>query len=241
MGHDDCWYPAAAMTDVFGSLDVLATAGGGVPGRGQTAHVYVRETIRLAILNGQLPGGTRLVQSDIAKRLDVSTTPVREALRDLASENLIRIDPHRGGVVCELDENDVQEVYQIRRHLEPLALELAMKVMTDEAIDRAAKLHEAMSAAPHSAAWVQLNRDFHMALYEMANRPRLVSLVRSLQDASVMAVSAKLQLLPNLREEANIEHGHLLDAVRSRDLEAARAVIVQHVTMPMRELGGDGA
>jgi len=228
------------MTEPFGSLDVLASAGGLAPARGQTAHVYVRETIRLAILNGQLPGGTRLVQSDIAKRLDVSTTPVREALRDLASENLIRIDPHRGGVVCELDENDIQEVYQIRRHLEPLALELAMQVMTDEAIARAEKFHEAMSAAPHSAAWVQLNRDFHMTLYEMANRPRLVSLVRSLQDASVMAVSAKLQLLPNLREEANVEHGQLLEAVRNRDLEAAKKVILQHVTMPMREPGDEG-
>lgn len=241
MGRGNCWYPAAAMTEEFGSLEFLATGSGVAPARGQTAHVYVRETIRLAILNGQLPGGTRLVQSDIAKRLDVSTTPVREALRDLASESLIRIDPHRGGVVCELDESDVQEVYQIRRHLEPLALELAMPLMTDEAIDRAERFHEAMSAAPHSAAWVQLNRDFHMAIYEMANRPRLVSLVRSLQDASVMAVSAKLQRLPNLREDANVEHGHLLDAVRNRDLVAANEVILQHVTMPLREFGDDSS
>lgn len=241
MGQGNCWYSAAAMTEEFGSLDALAAGGGGVSARGQTAHVYVRETIRLAILNGQLPGGTRLVQSDIAKRLDVSTTPVREALRDLASESLIRIDPHRGGVVSELDESDIAEVYEIRRHLEPLALELAIGEMTDEAIGRAEKFHEAMSAAPHSAAWVQLNREFHMALYEMANRPRLVSLVRSLQDASVMAVSAKLQRVAGLREEANIEHGDLLDAVRSRDLEAAKNVILQHVTMPMRALSNESA
>ena len=239
-GWLECWYAAVGMTDAFGVLDVLAADGALVPARGQTAHVYVRESIRLAILKGDLPGGTRLVQSDIAKRLDVSTTPVREALRDLASENLIRIDPHRGGVVCELDESDILEVYQIRRQLEPLALELAMPLMTEEAIARAEALHEAMSAAPHSAAWVQLNRDFHMAIYEVANRPRLVSLVRSLQDASVMAVNAKLQRLPNLREIANVEHGHLLDALRNRDLEAALDVILKHVTMTFRLPGDEG-
>ncbi len=229
------------MTEASGALDNLAPDGidwPSIPGRRQTAHVYVRETIRLAILNGQLPGGTRLVQSDIAKQLEVSTTPVREALRDLASEGLIQIDPHRGGVVSELNEDDLQEVYQIRQRLEPLALELAMANVTDGAIHRARELHDAMSAAPHSAAWVQLNRDFHMAIYEMAGRPRLVSLLRSLQDASVMAVSAKLQRFPNARQGANSEHGQLLDAVERRDLDGAVAVILQHVTMPFRSPDG---
>ena len=234
----DRWYPAAGMTEPLASLGSFALdglAGSTDSGRRQTAHVYVREKIRLAILNGQLPGGTRLVQSDIAKRLEVSTTPVREALRDLASEGLIRIDAHRGGVVSELDEGDLQEVYQIRQRLEPLALELAMPAMTDEVIDRAGELHEAMSEAPHSAAWVQLNRDFHMTIYEVADRPRLVSLVRSLQDASVMAVSAKLQRIPNVREFANSEHGQLLEAIRRRDLDGAIEVILQHVTLSIKE------
>ena len=108
----------------------------------------------MAILNGQLAGGTRLVQSELAKQLDVSTTPVREALRDLASEGLILIDPHRGGVVNELGEAEVNEVYQIRLRLEPYALELAMDQVTDEGLSRAAEMHEAMSAAPDSASWV---------------------------------------------------------------------------------------
>ncbi len=203
-------------------------------GRSQTAHVFVRETIRDAILNGQLRGGERLVQSDLAAQLAVSTTPVREALRDLASEGLIRIDPHRGGVVNELDADDLKEVYEIRRQLEPLALELALPELTDEALDRAAELHDAMNAAPDSAAWVGLNRDFHMTLYEMANRPRLISLIRSLQDASVMAVSARLQQVPDLRRSANIEHGQLLEAMRHRDLESASKIIIEHLSTSLR-------
>lgn len=204
-------------------------------GRGQTAHVYVRETLRQVILNGQMPGGTRLVQSDIAKQLDVSTTPVREALRDLASEGLIKIDPHRGGVVAELDRDDLTEVYQIRRRLETMAIEFAMPHITDKHLERLEELHAAMSAAPHSAAWVQLNREFHMTIYEASNLKRLVTLIGSLQDASVMAVSARLQRMPGVRDSANDEHAQLLDAVRRRNLDEAIAVLQYHLSLSIRD------
>ena len=205
-----------------------------ITGRGQTAHVYVRERMRGAILNGQLPGGTRLVQNNIAEILEVSTTPVREALRDLASEGLVIVDAHRGAVVAEFDEDDLREVYQIRQRLEPLLLEFALPQLTDEIIAKAEELHNAMCASPGSATWVQLNREFHMCIYEAADHPRLVSLVRSLQDASVMAVSAKLHRLPAVREQANSEHARLLDAIRRRDLDVAVDVILHHVTLSLR-------
>lgn len=216
------------MTVQFDGLDKEAG------GRGQTAHVYVRETIRTAILNGQLSGGTRLVQSDLADRLNVSTTPVREALRDLASEGLIRVDPHHGGVVAELDEDDLREVYQIRQRLEPLALELAMPLMTDEILDRCEALHKKMCDEPNSAEWVNLNREFHMTIYAASEQQRLVTMVGSLQDASVMAVSTRIQGLPAVREGANSEHGDLIAALRDRDLERAQAVIMHHLALSVR-------
>jgi DNA-binding GntR family transcriptional regulator len=229
------------MTDVTPPSDPFTGLQPTTSGRGQTAHVYVRETIRLAILNGQLAGGTRLVQSDLAAQLKVSTTPVREALRDLASEGLIRIDPHHGGVVTELDEDDLREVYQIRQRIEPFALEVAMPNITDVILDRCEELHAAMSAAPHSAAWVQLNRDFHMTIYEASNQHRLVAMIRSLQDASVMAVSARISLFPGVRDVANKEHGDLIEALRDGDIERAKAVIMHHVTLSIRPNRGEEA
>ena len=220
---------ATDQADGF-TLDEVPSAG-----RGQTAHVYVRETLRIAILNGQLPGGTRLVQSEIAAQLDVSTTPVREALRDLSSESLIEMDPHRGGVVAELDKDDLAEVYQIRRRLEPMALEFALPRLTDVERDPLDKLHDAMSAAPHSAAWVQLNREFHMTIYEAANLDRLMTIIKSLQDASVMAGSARLQRRPRVRETANEEHAQLLDAIRRRNLDEAIAVLQYHLSLSVRD------
>ena len=235
------WYALPAMTENQPTNEPFAGLNGEASGRGQTAHVYVRETIRMAILNGQLVGGTRLVQSDLASQLSVSTTPVREALRDLASEGLIRIDPHHGGVVSELDEDDLREVYQIRQRIEPLALEVAMPLLTDEIIDRCEALHEAMSAAPDSAEWVNLNRQFHMTIYEASNHKRLVAMVGSLQDASVMAVSARIQGLPAVRDDANKEHGDLIAALRARDLERAQAVIMHHLALSIRPKDSDSA
>ncbi len=195
----------------------------------ETAHVFVRETIRMGILNGLLAGGARLVQSDLAAQLEVSTTPVREALRDLASEGLIQIDPHRGGIVCQLDVDDVEEIYLIRQHLEPLAIELAAPNITPADIEVARGLHEAMSSAPDSAAWVELNRKFHMALCTPSNRPRLVATIQKLQDGSVMAVSSNIKVASS-RRQANREHGQLVDALEAGDVERATAVMLEHIS-----------
>ena len=110
--------------------DTPGLAGAGYAGTRKTAHEFVREVLRRAILSGELTGSTRLVQAELAATLEVSTTPVREALRDLASEGLIRFDPHRGAVVEELSRDELNEVYAIRKVLEPLALTQALPNLT---------------------------------------------------------------------------------------------------------------
>ena len=213
-------------------IDPTPAAGSSKPSssaRRGTAHVYVRETLRQDILNGTLPGGTRLAQTDIAKQLGVSTTPVREALRDLASEGLVVIDPHRGGFVMELNRDDVFEIYEIRYHLEPIALRHALPFIDDEIIERLDQLNEEMTATSHLPTWVELNRDFHMTLYGPANRPRLLSIIGSVQDGSVMAVAGRLAHTLGVRDEANQEHADLVDALRDRDSERAMALLQHHL------------
>ena len=195
----------------------------------QTAHEYVRSVVRRAILNGELTSGSRLVQADLAARLDVSTTPVREALRDLATEGLVQFDSHRGAIVTELSEDDLHDIYELRLVLEPLAMRQAAGKVSDELLERLRRLHARMLDEPHAAEWVDHNRVFHMAVYETAASPRLAAIIRNLQDASVMYIGASLHSQPSLRDEANEDHAVILDALERRDVEAAVEAVERHL------------
>ena len=204
-------------------------AGEGFPASRQTAYEFVLGVLRRAILNGELKSGSRLVQADLAAMLDVSTTPVREALRDLATEGLVQFDAHRGAIVSELSSDEVHQIYEIRMVLEPLAMRQAVPNITDALLDRLRKLHESMVAEPHAVDWVDRNRVFHMAVYEASSSPRLASIIRNLQDASVMYIGASLQQRPELRDEANRDHAAILEALENRDAEAAVAALGGHL------------
>ena len=205
----------------------------------QTAHEFVRDTLRQAILNGNLPGGTRLVQAELAEILEVSTTPVREALRDLVSDGLVRFDPHRGGVVSEIAVEEMEEVYDLRMLLEAKAMKLAAENMTTDVLDRARSIHVEMRSAPHSAEWVMLNRDFHMTIYEAADSPKLLAILRGLIDSSVMYVGAVWQVLPDLRERAGSDHEQILQRLTIGDSAGAVEVIKRHMTIPRSVLTVD--
>jgi DNA-binding GntR family transcriptional regulator len=161
--------------------------------------------------------------------LDVSTTPVREALRDLATEGLVQFDPHRGAIVSELSAEDVHDIYEIRRVLEPLAMRQAVPNVSDSLLARLRKLHQGMLDEPHSVDWVDRNRVFHMAVYETAASPRLAAIIRNLQDASVMYIGASLKHKPGLREDANHGHAEILEALENRDVEAAVKALDEHL------------
>jgi DNA-binding GntR family transcriptional regulator len=195
----------------------------------QTAHEYVRSVLRRAILNGELSSGSRLVQAELAAMLDVSTTPLREALRDLATEGLVQFDPHRGAIVTELSADDLHDIYELRLVLEPLAMRQAVDKVSSALIERLRRLHSRMLDEPHSAEWVDRNRVFHMAVYENAASPRLAAIIRNLQDASVMYIGASLQHQPSLRDGANEDHAAILDALERRDVEAAVKAVEEHL------------
>lgn len=222
------------MKDDTDIQEVDALAQATFTGNRQTAHEFVRNVLRRAILSGELRGGTRLVQADLASMLEVSTTPVREALRDLASESLIRFDPHRGAVVQELSGDELREIYMIREILEPFALRLAVPKVTPDLLDRLRALHEKMESEPHSAEWVDANRLFHLSIYEAAGFPRLSAIIKGLEDASVMYIGASLNDVEGLRETAVHDHGAILAALEKGDADAAVEAVVTHLGLAIK-------
>ena len=195
----------------------------------RTAHEFVRDALREQILDGTLGGGTRLVQAEIANQLRVSTTPVREALRDLATEGLIRLDAHRGATVVTLDLDDLREVYELRKTLEPLAMRWAAERITGEELDRAADLQERMDVEREVGTWVALNGTFHALLSDAAGSPRLSNMLQRLREGSARYVGLSFARRQGQLEHGNADHHRLLDALRRRDGDAAAAVMVAHL------------
>lgn len=197
----------------------------------RTAHEFVRDSLRRAILRGDLGGGARLIQADLATTLNVSTTPVREALRDLATEGLITLDRHRGGVVRELNWADMEEIRTIRRQLEPLALRLVVEHMTDEELDRADRLRVRMAKERDLGNWVELNSAFHFIVHDATRSKRLAAILRRFEESSALYVAQAQRWHPEIRRRADADHQELIKAVRARDVDRAIHVMSGHVSI----------
>lgn len=198
-----------------------------------TAVDLVRESLRSAILRGDLPGGTRLVQTEIASQLDVSTTPVREAMRDLASEGLIILDSHRIGTVRKPDWDEMSEIVEIRRALERVALQRAMDNITESQLAQARDLADQLSEDIDLGTWVQKNTEFHSVFHWATTTGRLANFLVSLESAGGVFVAQAQRLHPDIRDRAVSDHYALLDAFDSEDLDAAFEIQYGHVNLPL--------
>lgn len=198
-----------------------------------TAVDLVRDVLRVAILRGDLPGGSRLVQTEIATQLDVSTTPVREAMRDLASEGLITLDSHRIGTVRTPDWDEMVEIVQVRRALEAVAIERAMANITGEEIESARALADELADEEDLGSWVQKNIQFHSVFHRATRTKRLTGMLLELEEAGGVFVAQAQRLHPEVRRRAVADHYALIECYETKD--AARALDVQHghINLPL--------
>ena len=202
----------------------------------RTAQSYAYEALRNKILTGELRPGTQLIQANLAKDLGVSMTPVREALRDLATEGLVTLLPHKGAAVTTLDLEDAKEIHTIRLKLEPDATRLAVDHVTLDVLNRAEELYTALSeTADHR--WVVCNRDFHKLLISPAPAPRLVGILSSLLEAAALYVP--LAITHRVGPDPQLEHRAILDAYLRRDAEAAAEAVAAHIRSSIHSLEFD--
>lgn len=217
-----------------GSSDVrdLLRVGGGTSRR-VTAVDFVRNTLRAGILRGELPGDYRLVQTDIAEHLGVSTTPVREAMRDLASEGLIVMDSHRVGRVRKPDWDEMVEIVEMRRSLERMAITRAMAAVTDEELKQAWELADALAAEEDVGSWVQGNIRFHTLFHEATRTTRLSGILTALEHAGGVFVAQAQRLDPEIRRQAVADHFSLLEAYELKDVDRAVEIQDTHLGLPL--------
>jgi DNA-binding GntR family transcriptional regulator len=197
----------------------------------RTLSGEVAERLRRLIVEGRLQPGTALRLQPIADRMRVSVQPVREAVRMLAAEGLVTIEPHRGAFVNRLSIEEVEELYAVRAALEGLAARIATARLTDA--DRAdlERRFGAMVQAEKeddAPAFIAADRAFHRRLYESAGRPRLVARIVDLWDASTRALPMVYRAWLPIGD-ALADHQPLLDAIRAGDPEAAHAASRIHL------------
>jgi DNA-binding GntR family transcriptional regulator len=200
-----------------------------VVARHQTAQGVVTHQLRGEILSGLLPPGTRLLQASVAERMRTSTTPVREAMRELATEGLVDLDAHRGVIVHRATDTELEEVYEIRQMLEPLSIRKTVERITEEELDAADAVCERAEAVTEPGEWVLLNRDFHGTLSEGSRSPELSAILAKLRNRSTLYVALSLREGPAHIRASNEQHRELVNAIRARHAEQAVAIVRAHL------------
>jgi len=196
----------------------------------RTISGAVAARLRQEIVAGELPAGARLRQVEIARRLGVSTTPVREALAALQREGLVTLHPQRGAVVFLPSVDDLREHYEIRIALEELAVGKAAERFEPEWAQPLEALLEEMRTGPQADRYLALNQQFHSELYAHSGRERLVEMIAGLRDAS----SAYLNIFRADDdfpvEHLDVEHHEILQACVARDPARASSAVRDHLT-----------
>lgn len=191
----------------------------------------VFSTLRNAILDGKLRPGERLVERDIAEKLGISRTPVREAIRKLELEGLVSHYPRKGVVVAGLSKEEVIEILAIRSVLEGLICRLAAEKIKDKEIERMEQILEQFQLEhenSNSRRVNQLHDRFHEVIYRAAGSPRLYELLSHLGEY-IRKFAQVGYTKPGRTEEAMEEHTRILDALRTHDSQEAEFLAMRHV------------
>lgn len=199
-----------------------------------TVESEVAERIRRAILTGELLPGTRMRQAELAERMSISITPIRTALRQLAAEGLIEIEPRRTVQVHQPSAAELAEIYEIRALLEPACMKKSVKRISEEDLAYVEERVEAMDASPDLREWDVQNREFHAALINASGSPRLIAILTNLLSLATIGMRASGVLTPGRMREANEEHRAMLAACRDHDPDAARAMTLKHLRTSMK-------
>lgn len=208
------------------------------PLKHRTLSSAILDQLRQEILDGRHPAGSQLRQDALAQAYEVSRIPVREALFQLEAEGFVRIVPHKGAIVSGLSLDEINDVFELRKLLEPRLLESSVPALT--AADFAgvsgmeAAFEDAMTVGDVSR-WGVLNADFHMALYARATQPRTLSIVSGLLQTSDRYTRLQLQRGSSI-ERAQAEHNELIRLCRKGAMKEARHLLVEHIEMVRRDL-----
>jgi DNA-binding GntR family transcriptional regulator len=198
----------------------------------RTKQEFVYRTLREAIVKCELAPGERLVIDDLARRLEVSSIPVREALQLLQSEGLVLVVPHVGATVASLSRESIAEVFTVMEGLEIVATRAAAQRATDDDLAELdallAEMDEALATGAHER-WANVNTRFHGAICGLTGMPMLQEMMeRALGRWDRVRRYFFTGVLVHRAEHAQREHRALVDAMRRKDYDRLEETIRAH-------------
>ena len=193
------------------------------------ARAVIEEKLRSAILDGRLGAGMALRQQELATLFGVSRMPVREALRQLEAQSLLRVETHKGAVVAPLINEDATDAYALRILLESEALRQSIPLLTAEDISRARGYIEQLEIETDYAKMGTLNRLFHMALYSRAPNKRLLKLVEDGLNEEERFLRFNLKHM-GLGKLSQHDHYELLQMAEAGATESTVSALTHHLS-----------
>ena len=206
---------------------MIAATAGPLVGR-RALYEDVAERLRTQIFERAIEPGAWIDEQKLALEFDVSRTPLREALKVLATEGLVTMKPRRGAYVTEMSRDDVAQVYHLMALLEADAAARAAECATPTQLEHLARLHERLEKQVRQRdAFFALNEQFHLALFEIAGNRWATQIVTDLR--KVMKLNRQHSLFKQGRlADSLAEHRALMQALARRDGALAQALMRQH-------------
>ena len=191
----------------------------------------VFNTLRQAILKGELEPGERLMEIQLAERLGVSRTPIREAIRKLELEGLVLMVPRKGAEVASISEKSLREVLEVRRSLEELAIELACQKITQEQIQELEAAEAVFAEAVQKGdpmTIAESDESYHDVIYQATGNGRLVQILNNLRE---QMYRYRLEYIKDAdkRQILVVEHEHIIRAVKSHNIAEAKRAKREHI------------
>lgn len=192
---------------------------------------WAYETIKNNILNMQVEPREQLRIEDLAKLMNVSRTPIREALLRLESEGLVKASSRVGFFVVEITRDDLEELFELRKLTEGYAAEKAAVLMTAEDVERMSAIHQQAVTAFANNDLMKFNEHetaLHDYLIRHSGNQRLLKMIEGLKDLTYRERLLALRLRENV-EQSIEEHWRLIEALRERNAERAGALMQEHL------------
>ena len=188
--------------------------------------------LRQAILRGEFKPGERLMEIQLANKLGVSRTPIREAIRKLELEGLVIMIPRKGAEVADITEKSLRDVLEVRKALEELAVQLACEKITQEELEELEKAGEnfkkVLNRSKDITEVAEADVRFHDVIYMATDNQKLIHLLNKLRE-QMYRYRVEYLKNPDVHEQLIQEHEEIVYHIKRREKVEATAVTCQHI------------